>query len=345
MLADVARTFSDDIAVDLGTVNTLVHVVGRGIIIDEPSVVAVRSHAGVRDIVAVGLRAKAMYGKTPEPLELLRPLRDGVIADFIATEEMLRQFIRRAKRLLGFRAPRILVCVPSGATPVERRAVYETSVALGARRSYLIEEPVAAALGARLPIETAQAFMVVDIGGGTSDIAVLREGRVLASRSLRVAGNAMDEAIARYVRREHQLVIGEASAERIKIEAGSAMPVANGREVEIHIKGRDLREGALKSVVLGRAHVAAALADPVRDLAEFVQRAIEDLPRDIAREVANVGIVLTGGGAQLERLDRAIAQHIGIRVAVPDAPMHCVIQGTADVLAALDRRRQFLLQP
>lgn len=345
MLADVARTFSDDIAVDLGTVNTLVHVVGRGIIIDEPSVVAVRSRAGVRDIVAVGLRAKAMYGKTPEPLELLRPLRDGVIADFIATEEMLRQFIRRAKRLLGFRAPRILVCVPSGATPVERRAVYETSVALGARRSYLIEEPVAAALGARLPIETAQAFMVVDIGGGTSDIAVLREGRVLASRSLRVAGNAMDEAIARYVRREHQLVIGEASAERIKIEAGSAMPAANGRDVEIHIKGRDLREGALKSVVLGRAHVAAALADPVRDLAEFVQRAIEDLPRDIAREIANVGIVLTGGGAQLERLDRAIAQHIGIRVVVPDAPMHCVIQGTADVLAALDRRRQFLLQP
>lgn len=343
MLGSVARAFSDDIAVDLGTANTLVHVVGRGIIIDEPSVVAIRNAAGTRDIVAVGLRAKAMAGRAPEPVELLRPMRDGVIADFEATEAMLSTFLRRARRMLGFRSPRILVCVPSSATPVERRAVHETAMALGARKVYLVEEPVAAALGAGLPIDGRQAYMVVDIGGGTSDIAVVRAGRILASRSLRLAGNAMDEAIVRFVRREHQLLISDASAERIKIEAGSAMPRANAAGVEIHIKGRDLREGRMKTAVLLREHVAAALAHPVRELCEFVQRAFEDLPADIAGEIANVGIVLTGGGALLDRLDAAIAQQVGIRVGVPAAPMHCVIRGTAGVLEDLERRSHLLL--
>lgn len=345
MLGSVARAFSDDIAVDLGTANTLVHVVGRGIIIDEPSVVAVRTRDGIRDILAVGLRAKAMLGKTPEPIELLRPMRDGVIADFVATEAMLSTFLKRTKRMLGFRAPRVLICVPSGATPLERRAVHETAKTLGARKVYLIEEPVAAALGAGLPIDGRQAYMVVDIGGGTSDIAVVREGRVLASRSLRLAGNAMDEAIVRYVRREHHLLISEASAERIKIEAGAALPCADERDVEVHIKGRELREGRPRSALLGRTHVAAALQHSVRELSEFVQRAFEDLPRDVAADIANVGIVLTGGGAQLERLDQAIARLVGVRVAVPAAPMHCVIRGTAVVLEGLDRRRHLLLQP
>src|ERR1700754_4527210 len=209
MLSGVSRAFSDDIAIDLGTANTLVHVVGRGIIIDEPSVVAVQVRGGQREILAGGLKAKAMYGKTPEPIELVRPMRDGVIADFIATEEMLSQFISRAKPMLGFRRPRILICVPAGATPVERRAVYETAVQAGARKVYMIEEPVAASLGAGLPIDAPSAFMVVDIGGGTTDIAVLSSGHVIQARSLKVAGNAMDEAIMRYVRRRHQLVIGE----------------------------------------------------------------------------------------------------------------------------------------
>lgn len=345
MLGSVARAFSDDIAVDLGTANTLVHVVGRGIVIDEPSIVAVRTQGGVRDILAVGLRAKAMAGKTPEPVELLRPMRDGVIADFVATEAMLSAFLKRAKRMLGFRAPRVLICVPSGATPLERRAVHETARVLGARKVYLIEEPVAAALGAGLPIDGRQAYMVVDIGGGTSDIAIVQDGRLLASRSLRIAGNAMDEAIVRYVRREHQLLISDTSAERIKIEAGAALPCANGRDVEIHIKGRELREGRPRSVVLDRQHIANALGHPVRELAEFVQRAFEDLPHDVADDIANVGIVLTGGGALLGGLDEAIAQQVGVRVAVPAAPMHCVIQGTAAVLEGLDRRRHLLLQP
>jgi rod shape-determining protein MreB and related proteins len=345
MLAGVSRAFSDDIAIDLGTANTLVHVVGRGIIIDEPSVVAVQVRGGTRDMLAVGLKAKAMYGKTPEPIELVRPMRDGVIADFIATEEMLRQFISRAKRMLGFRRPRILICVPAGATPVERRAVYETALSVGARRVYLIEEPVAASLGAGLPIDGPSTFMVVDIGGGTTDIAVLSQGSVVQARSLRVAGNAMDEAIMRYVRRQHQLVIGEMSAERIKIEAGSALAEPNGREVEIHIKGRDLRQGHTKTAVLGHRDTAEALAVPVLEMAEFIERSLEDLPSEIAGEVARRGIVLTGGGALLDRLDEALEKRVGVRFVVPDSPMHCVIKGTVAVLESLGEREHLLITP
>jgi rod shape-determining protein MreB len=345
MITGVARAFSDDIAIDLGTANTLVHVVGRGIIIDEPSVVAVQMRGGQRVVLAVGLRAKAMQGKTPEPVEIIRPMRDGVIADFIATEEMLRQFISRAKTMLGFRKPRILICVPAGATPVERRAVYETAVSAGAHKVYLIEEPVAAALGAGLPIDGPRAFMVVDIGGGTTDIAVLSKGDVVQARSLRIAGNAMDEAIMRYVRRRHALVIGESNAERIKIEAGTALLRPNGRQIEIHIKGRDLKEGRLKTVVLGPADMADALAGPVGEMSEFIQRALEDLPPQIADEVAARGIVLTGGGALLDRLDGALGERIGVACVVPQSPMHCVIKGTAAVLESLAERQHLLIGP
>jgi rod shape-determining protein MreB and related proteins len=251
MLQGVGSAFSDDISIDLGTVNTLVHVAGRGIIIDEPSAVAVRAHLGTREVLAVCRKAKALVGRGPESMELVRPLRDGVIADFLATEEMLRQFIKRTKSMLGFRRPRILICVPAQATPVERRAVYDTAVSVGARKVYLIAEPVAASLGAGLPIDEPGGAMVLDIGGGTSDIAVLSSGVIASARTLRVAGNAMDDAIIRYVRRQHQLIIGDANAERIKIEAGTALAQPNGRQVEIHIKGRDLKEGRLKTVVLG----------------------------------------------------------------------------------------------
>jgi rod shape-determining protein MreB len=343
MLTGVTRAFSDDIAIDLGTANTLVHVVGRGIIIDEPSVVAVQVRGGRREILAVGLRAKAMHGKTPEPVEILRPMRDGVIADFIATEEMLRQFISRAKTMLGFRRPRILICVPAGATPVERRAVYETAVSAGARKVYLIEEPVAASLGAGLPIDGPSAFMVVDIGGGTTDIAVLSRGQVVQARSLRVAGNAMDEAIMRHVRRRHGLVIGEGNAERIKIEAGTVLVQPNGRQIEIHIKGRDLHKGHMKSVVLGRQELAEALAAPVEEMAEFIERALQDLPPAIAEEIASSEVVLTGGGALLEQLDVALSQRVGARFVVPSTPMHCVIKGTAAVLEALPERQHLLI--
>ncbi len=345
MLRGVARAFSDDIAIDLGTANTLVHVVGRGIIIDEPSVVAVQVRGGTRVMLAVGLRAKAMHGKTPEPIEIVRPMRDGVIADFVATEEMLRQFIARAKTMLGFRRPRILICVPAGATPVERKAVYETAVSAGARKVYLIEEPVAASLGAGLPIDGPQAFMVVDIGGGTTDIAVLAQGNVVQARSLRVAGNAMDEAIMRYVRRRHGLVIGESNAERIKIEAGTALAQPNGRQVEIHIKGRDLRDGRIKAVVLGPADMAEALSGAVSEMAEFIQRALEDLPLRTAEDVVRRGIVLTGGGALLDRLDRALARLVGVEFIVPESPMHCVIKGTAAVLEQIAERQHLLIGP
>ena len=345
MLTGVSRAFSDDIAIDLGTANTLVHVVGRGIIIDEPSAVAVQIRGGERVILAVGSRAKAMYGKTPEPIELVRPLRDGVIADFIATEEMLRQFIKRTKSMTGFRRPRILICVPAGATPVERRAVYETALSAGARRVYLIEEPVAAALGAGLEIDGPTACMVVDIGGGTADIAVIKAGRVVQGRSVRVAGNAFDEAIMRYVRRRHQLVIGESNAERIKIEAGTAVMQPNGRNVEIHIKGRDLREGRLKSVVLGPQDMAEALSGSVAELAEFILRAIEDLPTAMAGEVTSRGVVLTGGGALLDKLDVALAERVGVPFVLPQTPMHCVIKGTALVLESLNEREHLLIIP
>ena len=317
MIAGVAHAFSDDIAIDLGTANTLVHVVGRGIIIDEPSVVAVQVRGGQRVVLAVGLRAKAMLGKTPEPVEIIRPMRDGVIADFIATEQMLRQFISRAKSILGFRRPRILICVPAGATPVERRAVYETAVTAGARKVYLIEEPVAASLGAGLPIDGPQAFMVVDIGGGTTDIAVLSNGEVVQARSMRVAGNAMDEAIMRYVRRRHGLVIGESNAERIKIEAGTALLQPNGRQIEIHIKGRDLllaasclgerRAGSVPQAVKVKVRKSCSIKCHAEVLAESClincptvgidnkEECIDGSPRHAAARVARVAATVVEG--------------------------------------------------
>ena len=345
MLPGVTTAFSDDIAIDLGTANTLVFVKGRGIIIDEPSVVAIRSKGGLREVMAVGDKAKQMVGRTPESIETIRPLRDGVIADFIATEEMLRQFIKRAKSMLGFRRPRILICVPAGATPVERRAVYETAVSAGARRVYLIEEPVAASLGAGLPIDEPSGSMVVDIGGGTTDIAVLSLGGVVQARSLRCAGNAMDEAIIRYVRRRHQLLIGEANAERIKIEAGTAVAQSNGRDTEIHIRGRDLRQGRAKSIVLGPHDIAEALEDPIEEISEFTQRALEDLPPEVSTDICERGINLTGGGALLDKLDSELERRVGVRFLVPESPMHCVVKGTMIVMEQLAEREHLLIKP
>ncbi len=345
MAFGVARAFSDDIAIDLGTANTLVYVSGRGVILNEPSVVAIKTRNGTREVLAVGQKAKMMLGRTPESIETIRPMRDGVIADFIATEEMLRQFIKRAKTMLGFRRPRILVCVPAGATPVERRAVYETALSAGARKVYLLEEPVAAALGAGLPIDEPTGSMVVDIGGGTTDIAVLSLGGVVQARSLRVAGNAMDEAIIRHVRRKHQLLIGESNAERIKIEAGTAMLEPNGRMSEIHIRGRDLRQGRPKSAVLGPHDIAEALSAPIDELSEFIQRALEELPPEVSTDICERGIHLTGGGALLDRLDQELARRIGVTFIVPENPMHCVINGTIKVLDQFAKREHLLIKP
>ena len=341
----VSSVLSDDIAIDLGTANTLVHVAGRGVVIDEPSVVAIRSRGGVRDVLAVGQKAKLMLGRTPESIETIRPLRDGVIADFVATEEMLRHFIRQTKTMLGFLRPRILICVPAGATPVERRAVYETAVSAGARKVYLIEEPVAAAIGAGLPIDEPKGSMVVDIGGGTTDIAVLSLGGVVQARSLRCAGNAMDEAIVRYVRRQHQLLIGEPNAERIKIEAGSASRIVNGETAEIYIRGRDLRQGKPKTVVLGPQDIAEALEGPIEEIAEFIQRAIEDLPAEISTDLIERGIYISGGGANLAKLDEELERRIGVKVHVPEKPQNCVIDGSAMIMATLKEREHLLIKP
>ncbi len=345
MLTGASRVFSDDIAIDLGTANTLVYVAGRGIIIDEPSVVAIKSRNGVREVLAVGQKAKMMLGRTPESIETIRPLRDGVIADFIATEEMLRQFIKRAKTKYGFRRPRILVCVPAGATSVERRAVYETAMSAGARRALLVEEPVAAAFGAGLPIDEPHGSMVVDIGGGTTDIAVLSLGGVVQARSLRIAGNAMDEAIIRFVRRKHQLQIGESNAERIKIEAGTAVAEQNGRHTEIHIRGTDLRQRRPKTVVLGAHDIAEALEDPIEELSDFIQRAVEDLPPEVATDVCERGIYLTGGGSLLDRLDVELGRRVGVKFVVPDNPMHSVIKGAAYLLEGIPTREHLLIRP
>ncbi len=340
----VGSVLSEDIAIDLGTANTLVHVAGRGVVIDEPSVVAIRSRGGVRDVLAVGHKAKMMVGRTPESIETIRPMRDGVIADFVATEEMLRQFIRRTKNMLEFVRPRILsACRPCNT--VERRAVYETALSAGARKVFLIEEPVAAAIGAGLPVDEPKGSMVVDIGGGTTDIAVLSLGGVVQARSLRCAGNAMDEAIVRYVRRKHQLLIGEANAERIKIEAGSASRDFNGEAAEIYIRGRDLRQARAKTVVLGPHDIAEALEDVVEEMAEFIQRAIEDLPPEISTDVCERGISLSGGGANLARLDAELERRIGIPCIIPERPQNCVIDGSASILANLKEREHLLIKP
>ncbi|MCH9764452.1 MAG: rod shape-determining protein [Alphaproteobacteria bacterium] len=337
-------TFSDDIAIDLGTANTLVHVVGRGIVIDEPSVVAIQTTAGQRKVLSVGQRAKMMIGRTPDSIETIRPMRDGVIADFVATEEMLRQFIKRTKTLMGFRRPRILICVPAGATPVERRAVYETAYSAGARKVYMVEEPVAAAIGSELPVDDPAGCMVVDIGGGTTDIAVLSLGGVILARSLRCAGNSLDAAIVRYVRRKHQLLIGEANAERIKVEAGSASSEVNGHGTEVHIRGRDLRMARLKSIVLGSEHIAEALDQPIDDIGEFIERALEDLPPEVASDICDRGIVLTGGGALLTDLDEELGQRVGVKFLIPKMPTHCVVSGSAKLLQDLSRYEHLLIR-
>jgi len=341
----VNSVLADDVAIDLGTANTLVHVAGRGVIIDEPSVVAIQSRAGSRDVLALGEKAKQMLGRTPEGIETIRPLRDGVIADFVATEEMLRHFIRRTKTIAGFIRPRILVSVPAGATPVERRAVYETALSAGARKVFLVEEPVAAAIGAGLPVDEPTGSMIVDIGGGTTDVAVLSLGGVVQARSIRCAGNAMDEAIVRHVRRQHYLLIGEANAERIKVEAGSASTYVNGETAEIFIRGRDLREGKPKTVILGPHDIGEALADPIEQIAEFIQRAIEDLPPEISSDICERGIYLSGGGAKLPKLDSEFERRLGVKVHLPEKPENCVIEGSAAILRQIAERDHLLIKP
>lgn len=333
-----------DLAIDLGTANTLIYAPGKGIVLNEPSVVAMRAEAGVMVPYAYGNEAKQMMGRTPEKIEAMRPMKDGVIADFRIAEDMIKHFIQRAHPKKGFSGPRIVICVPSGSTPVERRAIQESAENAGAREVFLIEEPVAAAIGAGLPVAEPTGSMIVDIGGGTTEVAVLSLGGVVYARSERVGGDRMDEAIISYIRRYHNLLIGESTAESIKKTIGTAALPEDGVGKTMEIKGRDLSSGVPKELVLSEAQIAEALADPVHQIIEAVKVALESTPPELASDIVDKGIVMTGGGSMLSKLDAIISAATGLPVFLADEPLLCVALGTGKVLENLEAYRGVLFR-
>ena len=334
---------SADMAIDLGTANTLVYVKGRGIVLNEPSVVAISDHRGRKQVLAVGEEAKQMLGRTPGNIAAIRPLRDGVIADFEVAEEMIKHFIRKAHNRRSFTSPLIIVCVPSGSTAVERRAIQESAESAGARKVLLIEEPMAAAIGAGLPVTEPSGSMVVDIGGGTTEVAVISLGGIVYARSVRVGGDKMDEAVISYIRRTHNLLIGESSAERIKMGIGAAAPPLDGEEGPmIEVKGRDLMNGVPREVLVSQREIAYSLMEPVTQIVDAVKVALENTPPELAADIVDKGIVLTGGGALLYRLDEVLRDATGLPVVVAEEPLNCVAMGTGRALEELKRLRQVL---
>ena len=342
MFSGLVGIISNDMAIDLGTANTLVYVPGRGIVLEEPSVVAFSNDQAGHKIIAVGKEAKAMLGRTPDSVETVQPMRDGVIADFVAAEEMIKHFIRRVHNRKTLISPKIMICVPADATPVERRAVQEAALSAGARKIYLIQEPVAAAIGIGLPVSEPRGIMVVDIGGGTTDIAVISLGGVLYSRSIRTAGNAFDEAIINHIRNKHNLLIGQTSAERIKIDAGTAIAKANGNTVEIHIKGRDLKKGIPSQIKLEPSDIADALKQPLTHLADSIKTALEQTKPELAADIYDDGIYLTGGGALLDKISTRLSRETGVKYNTPDDPLRCVAIGTGLALERLDDIKDLL---
>ena len=321
--------WSQDMAIDLGTANTLVVVKGIGVVLNEPSVVAVINENGKRRVLAVGDEAKTMLGRTPGNIQAIRPLRDGVIADFIVTEEMIKHFIKKVHNKNTFANPRILICVPTGSTPVERKAIQDSALAAGARRVQLIEEPIAAAIGAGLPIQEATGSMIVDIGGGTTEIAVMSLGGVVFSKSVRVAGDAMDSAIINYMRKKFNLLIGESTAEKIKKEIGTAMPTSNNIYL---MKGRDLRSGTPKEISLSEEDACEALMPILNLILGAIKEALENTPPELSADLVDMGLVLTGGGALLKNIDKLIAKDTGLPVTIADNPLECVALGTGKAL-------------
>ena len=344
MFSRLFGVMSADMAIDLGTANTLVYVKGRGIVLDEPSVVAIADVRGRKVVLAVGEEAKQMLGRTPGNISAIRPMRDGVIADFEVAEEMIKHFIRKVHNRRGFASPLIIICVPSGSTAVERRAIQESAEAAGARRVLLIEEPMAAAIGAGLPVTEPSGSMIVDIGGGTTEVAVISLGGIVYARSVRVGGDKMDEAIISYIRRNHNLLIGESSAEKIKLEVGAARPPEDweGDGPWREVKGRDLMNGVPREVVVTQRQIAESLAEPVSQIVEAVTVALENTPPELAADIVDKGIVLTGGGALLFRMADVLRDSTRLPVAVAEDALSCVALGTGRALEEMKRLRNVL---
>ncbi len=336
--------FSNDLSIDLGTANTLIYVRDKGIVLNEPSVVAVRQdfQTGQNKVVAVGLEARRMLGRTPGNIVATRPLKDGVIADFYITEKMLQHFIHKVHENKLFRpSPRVLVCVPCGSTQVERRAIRESALGAGARSVYLIEEPMAAAIGAGLPVEDASGSMVVDIGGGTAEVAIISLGGIVYSESVRIGGDRFDEAIVNYVRRNYGSLIGEVTAERIKQQIGAAFPSSEVREMEV--RGRNLAEGIPRTFTLNSSEVLEALQEPLSGIVGAVRAALEQAPPELSGDIAERGMVLTGGGALLKDLDRLLMEETGLPVIIAEDPLTCVARGGGRALELMETMgRDFL---
>lgn len=342
MFAKLRSFFSSDIAIDLGTANTLLYVRGTGIVLNEPSVVAVTDVRGEKQVLAVGDEAKLMVGRTPGNITAIRPLKDGVIADFDVAEEMIKYFIRKVHSRKKFASPSIIICVPYGATAVEKRAIQESAESAGARQVFLIEEPMAAAIGAGLPVTEPTGSMVVDIGGGTTEVAVISLGGIVYARSVRVGGDSMDEAIMDYIRKKHNLLIGESTAERIKKELGSAIsPKSDGKKM--HIKGRDLGSGIPKEIEITESQVAESLMDPVARITESVKSSLENTAPELASDLVDRGIVLTGGGGMLSGLDVHLSLATKLPVKVADNALFCVALGSGKALEEIETMRKFLI--
>jgi rod shape-determining protein MreB len=342
MLKKLRGMFSNDLSIDLGTANTLIYVRGQGIVLDEPSVVAIRIHNGQKTIEAVGTDAKRMLGRTPGNITAIRPLKDGVIADFQVTEKMLQHFIAKVHETRFIRpSPRVLVCVPCKSTQVERRAIRESALSAGAREVRLIEEPMAAAIGAGLEVEEASGCMVVDVGGGTTEIAIISLNGVVYSESVRVGGDRFDEGIVAYVRRRYGTLIGDSTAEKIKHEIGCAFPGSELREIDV--RGRNLAEGVPRSFTLNSDEILESLQDPLSSIVQAVKSAIEQSPPELAADIAESGIVLTGGGALLRDIDRLLAAETGLPVVVAEDPLTCVARGGGMAMERMDRHTIDLL--
>jgi rod shape-determining protein MreB len=342
MLSRLLGLISADMAIDLGTANTLVYVRGQGIVLNEPSVVAMTVVEGRKHVVAVGDEASKMLGRTPGTIMAIRPLRDGVIADFEAAQEMIRHFIRKVHRRGNFISPQMIICVPSGSTPVERRAIIEAAESAGARKVALLEEPMAAALGAGLPVTEPTGSMVVDIGGGTTEVAVISLGGIVCKRSVRVGGDKLDEAIVTYIRRTFNMLVGEGTAERIKKEIGAASPPEKGPGRTIEIKGRDLMNGVPKALTINERQVAEALAEPVGAIIEAVKSVLEHTEPELAADIVDRGIGMTGGSSQLTRLNRVIGDATGLPVTVAEDPLSCVVMGAGQALCNMKHFQGFL---